>query len=84
MALNGSIYLLSREIKGGKGEVFQQNVTVFATSSRHAVGLVDAQFAQLRRISNGSEPAYQVLPEFRVDKVTLDEHKMITAGITFA
>jgi hypothetical protein len=84
MALNGSIYLLSREIKSGKGEAYQQNVTVFATSSTHAVDLVNAQFAQLRRISNGSEPAYQVLPEFRVGRVELDEHKMITAGITFA
>jgi hypothetical protein len=82
MALNGSIYLLSREVKGPNGEVFRQNVTVFATSSKHAVGLVNAQFAQLRRISNGSEAAYEELPEFRVDKVTLDEHKMITAGIT--
>jgi hypothetical protein len=82
MALNGSIYLLSREVKGGAGEVFRQNVTVFATSSKHAVGLVNAQFAELRKLSNGSEPAYQVSPEFRVEKVTLDEHKMITAGIT--
>jgi hypothetical protein len=82
MALNGSIYLLSREVTGGKGEVFQQNVTVFATSSTHAVGLVNQQFAQLRKISNGSEPAYQLQPEFRVEKVTLDEHKMITAGLT--
>jgi hypothetical protein len=84
MALNGSIYLLSREVNGRQGEVFQQNVTVFATSSPHAVALVNQQFAQLRRISNGSEPAYQELPEFRVDKVALDQHKMITAGITFA
>jgi hypothetical protein len=84
MAKDGSIYLLSREIKGDKGEVFMQNVTVFATSSRHAVTLVNEQFARLRRVSNSREPAYQVLPEFAVDKVTLDQHKMITAGITFA
>lgn len=84
MALNGSIYLLSREVKGAKGEVFQQNVTVFATSQTHAKALVDEQFARIRRISNGDEPAYQVLPAFRVDKVTLDQHKMITAGITFS
>ncbi len=84
MALNGSIYLLSREVKGAQGEVFQQNVTVFATSPTHATALVDEQFARIRRIANGHEPAYQVLPEFRVDKVGLDEHKMITAGITFA
>jgi hypothetical protein len=84
MARDGSIYLLSREIKGAQGEVFRQNVTVFATSSKHAVGLVNQQFAQLRGISNGNESAYQVLPEFRVERVALDEHKMITAGITFA
>ena len=84
MALNGSIYLLSREVKGANGEVFQQNVTVFAASSTQAKALVDDQFGRLRRISNGEEPAYQVLPEFRIDKITLDEHKMITAGITGA
>jgi hypothetical protein len=84
MALNGSIYLLSREVKGGKGEVYQQNVTVFATSQTHAKAVVNQQFARLRGISNGSEPAYQVLPEFRVEKVTLDDYKMITAGITFS
>jgi hypothetical protein len=84
MALNGSIYLLSREVKGDQGEVFQQNVTVFATSQTHAKALVNEQFARLRGISNGRESAYQVLPEFNVDKVTLDQHKMITAGITFS
>ena len=46
--------------------------------------LVDQQFAQLRRIPGTQEPAYQVLPEFAVYKVTLDQHKMITAGITFS
>ena len=82
--MDGSIYLLSREVRGDQGEVFQQNVTVFAKSSTHARALVNEQFARLRGISNGREPAYQVLPEFAVDKVTLDQHKMITAGITFA
>ena len=84
MAKDGSIYLLSRQVKGDKGEAFVQNVTVFATSQTHAKALVDEQFARLRRISNSREPAYQVLPEFAVDKVTLDQHKMITAGITFS
>ena len=84
MARDGSIYLLSREVKGTNGEVFQQNVTVFAMSSTHAVGLVNEQFTRLRGISRTDEPAYQALPDFAVDKVTLDEHKMITAGITFA
>jgi aminoglycoside N3'-acetyltransferase len=84
MARDGAIYLLSREVKGTNGEVFQQNVTVFAASSTHAIGLVNEQFARLRRISRTDEPAYQVLPDFAVDKVTLDEHTMITAGITFS
>jgi len=84
MAKDGSIFLLSRQINGDKGEVFTQNVTVFATSQTHAKALVEEQFGRLRRISNGREPAYQVLPEFAVDKVTLDQHKMITAGITFS
>ena len=53
MAKDGSIYLLSRQINGDKGEVFMQNVTVFATSQTHAKALVDEQFARLRRISNG-------------------------------
>jgi hypothetical protein len=61
-----------------------QNVTVFATSTTHAKALVEEQFGRLRRISNSREPAYQLLPEFAVDKITLDEHKMITAGITFS
>jgi hypothetical protein len=84
MAIDGAIYLLSREIKGAKGEVFMQNVTVFATSQPHAKALVEEQFGRLRRISNSREPAYELLPEFAADKITLDQHKMITAGITFS
>jgi hypothetical protein len=84
MAKDGAIYLLSREIKGEQGEAYMQNVTVFATSTSHAKALVNQQFTRLREISNGREPAYQVLPEFTVDKVTLEQHKMITAGITFS
>ena len=84
MATDGSIFLLSRKIKGNEGEVFVQNVTVFATSQTHAKALVEQQFARLRAISNTYEPAYQVTPEFAADKVTLDQHKMITAGITFS
>jgi hypothetical protein len=61
-----------------------QNVTVFAESSVHAKALVNEQFTRLRRISNGKEAAYQLLPEFAIDKITLDQHKMITAGITFS
>jgi len=84
MAKDGAIYLLSREINGDKGESYTQNVTVFALSTTHAKALVEEQFGRLRRISNTKEPAYQLLPEFAVDKITLDQHKMITAGITFS
>ncbi len=51
MAKDGSIYLLSREIKGDKGEVYMQNVTVFATSQTHARAIVNEQFTRLRSIS---------------------------------
>ena len=65
MAKDGSIYLLSRKIKGDNGEVFMQNVTVFATSQTHAKALVNEQFARLRGISNAQEPAYQVTARVR-------------------
>jgi hypothetical protein len=78
--MDGAIYLLSRKVTGDNGEAFMQNVTVFATSASHAKTIVDEQFARLRKMSE--ESAYQVLPEFAVDKVSLDKHKMITAGIT--
>ena len=40
------------------------------------------QFARLRLASQSKEHAYQVLPAFAIEKVALDEHKMITAGVT--
>lgn len=80
--MDGSIYLLSRKVSGNHGEDFMQNVTVFATSPDHAKALVEEQFIRLRRITGNRERAYQTLPEFRVDKVGLDTHKVITAGVT--
>jgi hypothetical protein len=79
---DGAIYLLSRQVKGEHGEAYMQNVTVFANSSVQARQLVNDQFAQIRKESTSGEPAYQVLPEFDVQKVTLEAYKMITAGIT--
>jgi hypothetical protein len=80
---DGAIYLLSRQVKGDHGESYMQNVTVFANSTTQAKSLVDDQFAALRK-SNGAarDLAYQKLPAFSVEKVSLDAYKMITAGIT--
>jgi hypothetical protein len=82
--MDGAIYLLSRKVAGDKGETYMQNVTVFATSPAHARALVEEQFARIRRLSKTRQPAYEVEPEFAVDKVGLERHKMITAGITFS
>jgi len=75
----GAIYLLSRQVTGDHGEPFMQNVSVFAGSAREAKQIVSDQFQLLRK--NG-EHAYQALPEFDVEKVALDEYKLISAGVT--
>ena len=80
---DGSIYLLSRQVKGDHGESYMQNVTVFASSAVQAQSLVDDQFAALRKTAKGREHAYQTVPKFSVEKVSLEDYKMITAGITF-
>jgi len=79
---DGSIFLLSRQVKGDHGESYMQNVTVFASSAAQAKSLVDDQFSTLRQGARGQERAYQALPKFSVEKVSLEEYKMITAGIT--
>jgi hypothetical protein len=79
---DGAIYLLSRQVQGDHGEPYMQNVTVFAGSAAQARSLVDDQFAAFRKGSRAQERAYQVLPEFSVEKVSLDAYKMITAGVT--
>jgi hypothetical protein len=80
--MQGAIYVLTRKVSGDNGESFMQNVTVFASNSEHARAIVADQFARLRLASRSRERAYQVLPTFAVEKVALDEHKMITAGVT--
>ncbi len=80
--MTGAIYVLSRRVTGDTGESFMQNVIVFASSPAHARTIVNEQFTRLRRTSRSKENAYQPLPEFAVEKVALDEHKMITAGVT--
>ena len=82
MNKSGSIYLLSRKVTGDTGESFMQNVTVFASNPEHARTIVNDQFTRLRRTSKSKEAAYQAMPTFAVEKVALDEHKMITAGVT--
>ena len=80
--MHGAIYVLSRKVTGDHGEAFMQNVTVFASSPDHARSIVADQFARLRLASRSKESAYQVMPAFDIEKVALDEHKMITAGVT--
>jgi hypothetical protein len=80
--MQGAIYVLSRKVTGDRGESFMQNVTVFASSPDHARSIVADQFARLRLASQSKERAYQATPAFTVEKIALDEHKMITAGVT--
>jgi len=80
--MQGHIYILSRKVTGDHGESYMQNVTVFASSPDHARSIVADKFARLRGASRSKETAYQVLPNFAIEKVALDEHKMITAGVT--
>ena len=79
---DGAIYLLSRRVSGDHGEPYTQNVTVFASSATDAKQIVNDQFRLFRQGSRGNNRAYQALPEFGVEKVQLDEYKMITAGVT--
>ena len=80
--MQGAIYVLSRKVIGDNGEPFMQNVTVFARNPDHARSIVADQFARLRMASQSKENAYQVMPTFSIEKIALDEHKMITAGVT--
>jgi hypothetical protein len=79
---DGAIYLLSRLVTGDHGEAYTQNVTVFASSATNARDIVNDQFRLLRQGDRSRERAYQQLPEFRVERVVLDEYKLITAGVT--
>jgi hypothetical protein len=79
---DGAIFLLSRQVQGDHGESYVQNVSVFANSAAQAISLVDDQFASLRKTARGHERAYQPVPKFSVEQVSLEDYKMITAGIT--
>jgi hypothetical protein len=44
--------------------------------------LVRDEFARLRRESSAAEHAYRDAPAFDVDRIALDEHKLLTSHIT--
>jgi hypothetical protein len=79
---DGAIYLLSRRVSGDHDEPYTQNISVFASSASEAKQIVNDQFRLLRQSDRAQNRAYQALPEFAVEKVLLDEYKMITAGVT--
>ena len=79
---DGAIFLLSRLVQGNHGESYTQNVTVFANSAAQAESLVNEQFAALRKMATGRERPYRRAPKFSVEKVSLEDYKMISAGIT--
>ncbi len=78
----GAVWLLSRVVEGDSGESYTQNVTVYAASAQDAKNLVNAEFARLRRFGGDKQRPYLATPEWSIDKVALDEAKLITAGIT--
>jgi len=80
--MDGAIYLLSRNVEGDLGQTMMQNVTVFADSPSEARAIVNAEFARLRQAAGSRERPYQVAPPWRVEKVSLDQHKLIAAGLT--
>ena len=80
--MSGSIFMLSRNVDGDNGEKLMQNVAVYATTQEEAQAIVADQFARLRRVSRSAERAYQTTPDFHVEKISLDQPKLITAGIT--
>lgn len=80
--MDGAMYMLSRQITGDDGTTMMQNVAVFAGSPTEANTLVEQQFARLRMTSRDKERAYQTTPAFNIEKITLDQHKVVTIGTT--
>ena len=79
--MDGAIFVLSRKVRGDDAEEFTQTVTVFADSPSQARGIVERDFAMIRR-GGSNRRAYGTSPAWNVDKVSLDEHKLIMAGVT--
>jgi hypothetical protein len=80
--MNGAIYVLTRSVQGDQGESLLQNVTVFAGSAEEARALVQGEFAKLRAGSTSAERPYRDAPDFKVDRIDLDAHKLLTNHIT--
>jgi hypothetical protein len=79
--MSGSVYVLSREVKGDSGERYTQVLTVYAGNATDARDLARREFARWR-MAGVDGAAYAPMPEFDVDRVLLDEPKLITAGMT--
>jgi hypothetical protein len=77
----GSVFVLSREVKGDSGDQYTQVLTVYAQDAAQARSLVRREFARWR-MAGVTGSAYEPTAEFAVDKVELDEPKLITAGMT--
>jgi hypothetical protein len=77
-----SIYVLNRKVDGDHGESFNQSVAVYARTDKEAKDLVKNEFARIRKTSNSAERPYQDTPEFYVDKIDLDKHKLLIHWIT--
>jgi hypothetical protein len=77
----GSVFVLSREVTGDSGDQYTQVLTVFAKDAAQARSLVRQEFARWR-MAGVVDKAYEPTAEFAVDKVVLDEPKLITAGMT--
>ena len=80
--MSGSVYLLNRKVDGDRGEPFNQSVAVFAATPAEARSLVALEFARLRKSSQNAEHAYQDRPDFDVDEIKLDEHKLLIHWVT--
>jgi len=80
--MDGAIYVLTRNVQGDHGESFLQNVTVFAGSPAEARALVRKEFGQLRAGSTAAEHPYRDAPDFNVDRIDLDSHKLLTNHVT--
>jgi hypothetical protein len=75
--MDGEFYLLTRKVQGDHGESFNQSVAVYAEGSKQAKELVHDEFARLRKTSTSAEHPYHDAPEFAVDRIDLDKHKLL-------
>ena len=80
--MTGSVYLLNRKVDGDQGDAFNQSVAVDASSPDEAKRLVKLEFARIRNGSRNDELPYHDKPEFDVDQIKLDEHKLLIHWIT--